>query len=52
MKKLIFMCTIMLLLTGCSEEDLYTDYEHYDLKGKEVQYYECLDNEHIKKLML
>ena len=49
MKKLIFMCTIMLLLTGCSEEDLYADYEHYDLKGKEVQYYECLDNEHIKR---
>lgn len=49
MKKIIFMCTIMLLLTGCSEENLYADYEHYDLKGKEVQYYECLDNERIKR---
>lgn len=37
----------MLLLTGCGKEELYADYEHYDLKDKVVQYYECLDDEHI-----
>ena len=49
MKKFIFMCTMILFLTGCSEEELYADYEHYDLKGKEVQYYECLDDERVKR---
>lgn len=49
MKKLIFMCTIMLFLTGCGEKELYADYEHYDLKDKEVQYYECLDDERVKR---
>ncbi len=38
---------MMLLLTGCGKEELYADYEHYDLKDKVVQYYECLDDEHI-----
>lgn len=49
MKKIIFLCTMILLLTGCSKENLYADYEHYDLKNKEAQYYECLDDEHVKR---
>lgn len=43
------MVIMLLCLTGCSEEELYADYEHYDLKDKELEYYNCLDDEHIKR---
>ena len=49
MKKLILMSIMLLCLTGCNNEELYADYEHYDLKDKELQYYNCLDDEHIKR---
>ena len=34
MKKLILMSIMLLCLTGCNNEELYADYEHYDLKIK------------------
>lgn len=49
MKKVILLSLFLLCLGGCGGKKLYADYEHYDLKGKEVQYYECLDDEHIKR---
>lgn len=47
MKKIIPLCITLLVLTGCGKEELYTDYEHYNLADKEVQLYQYLDNEHI-----
>ena len=49
MKKLILMSIMLLCLTGCNNEELYADYEDYDLKDKELQYNTCLDDEHIKR---
>lgn len=49
MKKLMLICIMLLLLTGCELNSDYENFEHYDLKDKEVQYYECLDDDHIKR---
>lgn len=49
MKNLILMVIMLLCLTGCSEEKLYADYEHYDLKDKRIFTYNCLNDERIKQ---
>lgn len=40
MNKRILICFVIILLScGCSKEDEYANYEHYDLKGKSFEPY-------------
>ena len=44
---LLFSLFIFILITGCSikEKDTTDDYEHYDLKGKDLINHSCYDDE-------